>query len=113
MTLTPAMAASVSVVIDNPTNLHVNIECFPEVMRLFPREDRYKSSVELLRSVAGPEDIERIGAENFAISKLVAHQMSFSGLGTKAGGRCVIGGVATTRTGCAQNSTPATKSSPR
>jgi DNA adenine methylase len=82
----PAMAALWDVVINNPTSLHVTVEITPEAMRLFPRSDYYQSDLELLRSISGPEDLQRIPAENLAIAKLAVHQMSFSGLGTRAGG---------------------------
>jgi DNA adenine methylase len=82
----PAMAALWHVVIHNPTNLHVTVEVTPEAMRLLPKSDYYSADVELLRSLTGPEDLQRIPVENLAIAKLVAHQMSFSGLGSRAGG---------------------------
>jgi DNA adenine methylase len=81
----PAMAALWDVVIHNPTSLHVTVEVTPEAMRLFG-SDYYQADLELLRSITGPEDLQRIPAANLAIAKLAVHQMSFSGLGTRAGG---------------------------
>jgi len=82
----PAMSALWDVVIHNPTNLHVTVEVTPEAMRLSPTSDYYQADLELLRTLTGPEDLQRIPAESLAIAKLVVHQMSYSGLGTRAGG---------------------------
>jgi DNA adenine methylase len=81
-----AMAALWDVVIHNPTNLWVNVQCLPELMRLCPESDPYKEDLELLRSVSGTQDLRLIPAANLAIAKLAVHQMSFSGLGPRAGG---------------------------
>ncbi len=75
----PAMAALWAVVIHNPTTLHVMVETTPEAMRLFPASDYYQGDVELLRSLTGPDDLQRIPPGTLAIAKLVAHQMSYSG----------------------------------
>ena len=78
----PAISALWHVVINNPTNLHVTVEVTPEAMRLFPKSDYYQGEdVELLRSLTGPEALQQIRAESVAIAKLVADQMSYSGLG--------------------------------
>jgi DNA adenine methylase len=82
----PAMSALWHVVIHDPTSLHVAVEITPEAMRLFPNIDYYKGDVELLRSLTGPEDLRRVRPDDLAIAKLAAHQMSFSGLGSRAGG---------------------------
>jgi DNA adenine methylase len=82
----PGIAALWHTVINNPTSLHVMVEVTPEAMRLFPKSDYYRTDVELLRSLTGPENLQQIPTENLAIAKLVAHQMSFSGLGSRAGG---------------------------
>ena len=82
----PGIAALWHVVIHNPTNLHVTIEVTPEAMRLFPKSDYYKGDVELLRSLTGPEDTQQVPPETLAIAKLAVHQMSYSGLGSRAGG---------------------------
>ena len=82
----PGIAALWQTVIQNPTSLHVRVEVTPEAMRLFPDNDYYQDDLELLRSLTGPEDLQRSRADNLAIAKLAVHQMSFSGLGTCAGG---------------------------
>jgi DNA adenine methylase len=84
--LDPAMAALWQTVIQNPTDLHVRVEVTPEAMRLFPGSNYYQADLELLRSLTGSDDLQRIPAENLAIAKLAVHQMSYSGLGTRAGG---------------------------
>ena len=58
----PAMSALWDVVIHNPTNLHVTVEVTPEAMRLFPTSDYYQEDLELLRTLTGPEDLQRIPA---------------------------------------------------
>ena len=107
----PAMATLWEVVIHNPTNLHVTVEMTPEAMRLFRRNDYYQDDLELLRSLTGPDDLQRIPAENLAVAKLAVHQMSFSGLGARAGGPRPTGSVVTTSIPSARRFMPAMRSS--
>jgi site-specific DNA-adenine methylase len=69
----PAMAALWHVVVNNPTNLRVNVEILPEAMRLFPKNDYYEQDLEVLRSISNPEDSWRVAAESLAIAKLAVH----------------------------------------
>jgi DNA adenine methylase len=82
----PGMAALWQVVVRNPVSLHVTVEVTPEAMRFFPKSDYYQGDLEVLRSLTGPEDLQRIPAVTLAVAKLTVHQMSFSGLGSCAGG---------------------------
>ena len=82
----PAMGALWDTVIHNPTSLHVFVETLPEAMALFPKTDYYQDHVESLRSISNPRDMWKHPPGLVAAMKLAVHQMSFSGLGTCAGG---------------------------
>lgn len=82
----PGMAALWDAVIHNPTSLRVFVEVTPEASRLFPRNDYYKSDTEVLRSISNLRDVRKHPSGLVAAMKLAVHQMSFSGLGTRAGG---------------------------
>lgn len=82
----PTMAALWHVVVNDPASLHVAVTVMPEAMRLFAETDYYKRDHAMLRAVTGPEDLQQIPAESVAIAKLAVHQISFSGLGVRAGG---------------------------
>jgi DNA adenine methylase len=81
-----AMAALWDTVIHNPTSLRVFVEVTPEAMRLFPKNDCYKDDIEVLRSISDPRDVLMHPPGLVAAMKLTVHQMSYSGLGTCAGG---------------------------
>jgi DNA adenine methylase len=82
----PGMAVLWQTVIHNPTSLKVFVEILPEAMRLFPENDYYKSDTEVLRSISELQHVRRHPTGLVAAMKLAVHQMSFSGLGTRAGG---------------------------
>ncbi len=82
----PAMAALWDIVIHNPTSLRVFVEVTKEAMRLFPETDYYQGDTEVLRSIAAVRDVRKHPPGLVAAMKLAVHQMSFSGLGTRAGG---------------------------
>jgi DNA adenine methylase len=82
----PGMATLWQSVIQNPTSLRVLTEMLPEAMRLFPKNDYYQDDVALLRSIADLRDVQTHPPGVVAVAKLAVHQMSFSGLGTRAGG---------------------------
>lgn len=82
----PAMAALWDAVIHNPTSLRVFVEVTPEAMRLFPKNDYYEEDAHVLRSVSSPQDVRKHPPGLVAAMKLAVHQMSYSGLGTRAGG---------------------------
>src|SRR5208337_3210054 len=81
-----AMAALWHTVIHNPTSLRVFVEIFPEAMRLFPANDYYQDDTEVLRSISNTSDTRKYPPGLVAAMKLAVHQISFSGLGTRAGG---------------------------
>ena len=55
-------------------------------MRLFPANDYYQDDTDVLRSISDPEDLRRHPPGAVAAMKLAIHQMTFSGLGSRAGG---------------------------
>lgn len=82
----PAMAELWDAVVTNPTSLRVFVEVTPEAMRLFPKNDYYEEDARILRSITDPRDVLKHPPGLVAAMKLAVHQMSFSGLGTRAGG---------------------------
>ena len=82
----PAMAALWDAVIQIPTSLRVFVEILPEAMRLFPSSDYYQDDTEVLRSISNTSDTRKYPPGLVAAMKLAVHQISFSGLGTRAGG---------------------------
>jgi DNA adenine methylase len=82
----PAIAALWDAVMQKPTSLHVLVEIIPEAMRLFPASNYYESDTQVLRSISNPRDVQKHPPGLIAAMKLAVHQMSFSGLGTCAGG---------------------------
>ena len=54
--------------------------------RLFPANDYYQDDTDVLRSISDPEDLRRHPPGAVAAMKLAIDQMSFSGLGSRAGG---------------------------
>jgi site-specific DNA-adenine methylase len=82
----PAMAALWHAVVHEPTSVRVYIETLPEAMRLFPKNDYYQDDTEVLRSLSDPRDLRSYPPGAIASKKLAVHQMSYSGLGTRAGG---------------------------
>ncbi len=82
----PAMAALWDAVIQIPTSLRVFVEILPEAMRLFPSNDYYQDDTEVLRSISNTSDTRKYPPGLVAAMKLAVHQISFSGLGTRAGG---------------------------
>lgn len=80
------MAALWHTVIHNPTSLRVFVEILPEAMRLFPANDYYQDDTEVLRSISNTSDTRKYPPGLVAAMKLAVHQISFSGLGTRAGG---------------------------
>ena len=82
----PTMAALWDSVIHHPTSLRVFVEVTPEAMRLFPGNDYYRDDAEVLRSITDLGGVQRHPQGLVAAMKLAVHQMSYSGLGTKAGG---------------------------
>ena len=81
-----AMAALWHTVIHDPTSLRVFVEILPEAMRLFPANDYYQDDTEVLRSISNTSDTRKYPPGLVAAMKLAVHQISFSGLGTRAGG---------------------------
>lgn len=82
----PTMAALWDTVVHHPTSLRVFVEVTPEAMRLFPANDYHRQDAEVLRSITDLGGVQQHPQGLVAAMKLAVHQMSFSGLGTKAGG---------------------------
>ncbi len=82
----PAMAALWHSVIHDGESLSVMVEAFPEAVRLLEECDYFRAYKGRLRSIADPSHLRRYPPAVVGLMKLAIHQMSYSGLGTCAGG---------------------------
>jgi DNA adenine methylase len=83
----PAMAALWHSVIHEGDSLAVLVEMFPEAVRLLERCDYFRTYRGRLREITDTSHLRRYPPAVVGLMKILAHQMSFSGLGTCAGGR--------------------------
>ncbi|OJW27354.1 MAG: hypothetical protein BGO49_27610 [Planctomycetales bacterium 71-10] len=82
----PAMAALWDSVIHKGDSLKVMVEAFPEAVRLLEDCNYFRTLRGRLRSITDPSDLRRFPPAVVGLMKLAAHQISYSGLGTCAGG---------------------------
>lgn len=82
----PAMSALWDSVIHDGDSLNVMVEAFPEAVRLLEDCDYFRAFRGRLRSIAEPSNLRRFPPAAVGLMKLAIHQISFSGLGTCAGG---------------------------
>lgn len=78
----PSLAALWDAVLRNPDGLTMMVTVFPDVLG----PDYFYSYRRLLRTIRTPADLGRYDKVWVALAKLALHQISFSGLGTRAGG---------------------------
>lgn len=82
----PAMSALWDSVIHECESLGVLIEAFPEAVRLLDGCDYFRNYTGRLRGIVEPPHLRQYPPAFVCLMKIAVHQMSYSGLGTCAGG---------------------------